>query len=68
MRQKLSHSEYMQERLTTMLKYGLEEKLSSLEFVESDNGFYLGEFKNGNRNGFGVYLWYNDAPPTHTIQ
>ena len=24
----------------------------------------LGEFKNGNRNGFGVYLWYNDA--THT--
>lgn len=30
---------------------------------EFNNGFYLGEMENGERNGFGAYLWYNSSEP-----
>jgi TonB family protein len=44
------------------LKYGLgiedSEKIARYELIEYSNGFYLGQIKNGKRDGYGTYLWY----------
>lgn len=40
--------------------YLSEDKLSSYSIQEYSNGFYLGEFRNGEREGYGCYVW-NDG-------
>ena len=58
----LKYSEYMQHELNTELKYGLgiedAEKIAGYELVDYSNGFYLGQIKDGKRDGYGTYLWY----------
>lgn len=45
------------------------EFISSEDWIESstlreyDNGFYIGDIKNGNKHGYGAFLWYKSSSP-----
>ena len=40
-----------------------EDWIESSILEEYDNGFYIGDMKNGNRHGYGAYLWYKSSSP-----
>lgn len=62
----LANSDYMKEELIDRLEYYFsEEKVEEYQIIQYKNGFYLGEMENGNRHGFGAFLWYEPLPPNN---
>ena len=60
----LRNSESMQDELNGMLEYYLSDnKLDNYQIVQLDNGFLLGEIKDGEVNGFAVHVWYQESIP-----
>ncbi len=60
----LRNSESMQDELNGMLEYYLSDnKLDNYQIVQLDNGFLLGEIKDGEVNGFAVRVWYQESIP-----
>lgn len=56
----LRYSEYVQYHLKSSIKCYLNSKeIAEYDLTEFNNGFYLGKWRNGKRNGFGVQYWYH---------
>lgn len=62
MRNQLANSEYMKDELSSLLNYLFSDKIAYCQLEEYSNGFYLGEITNGQRHGFGAYLFYEETP------
>lgn len=63
-RYRIKDVDFIRDEIENQLEtFSYDDWLESCVLKEYSNGFYLGEMENGNRHGYGAYLWYNSTMP-----